>query len=154
MCGEIRPKKLFFPPSLDRSSSVKHGLAKLFTFYFTARNRPLSKPDGPWPTGVGGPWNPKSLNLQGIFDAWVFARPRKLSQDSWLKNYIMAHIYVTLGWNDFLTEADCKLKVVNLNCEIRIKITNCLTKSFNNFEWIKLESLKVVWFVNRIRKIF
>ena len=45
MFGEIRPKKLVLPPTLNRSSSVKHGLAKLLTFYF------------------GEPWNSKSLNL-------------------------------------------------------------------------------------------
>ena len=47
---KVRGKKQFF-----RSSSVKNGLAKLLTFYFTAKDRPLSKPRGPWPTGVGGP---------------------------------------------------------------------------------------------------
>jgi len=55
MFCEIRPKKLVLPPTLNRSSSVKHGLAKFLTFYFTARDRPLSKPHGPWTTGVGGP---------------------------------------------------------------------------------------------------
>ena len=56
-------KNWFLPPTLNRSSSVKHGFAKLLPFYFTARGRPLSKSRGPWPTGVGGPWKPKSLNL-------------------------------------------------------------------------------------------
>ena len=55
MCGETRPKKLFLPQTLNRSSSVKHELAKLLTFYFTAKNRPLSKSHGLWSTGVGGP---------------------------------------------------------------------------------------------------
>ena len=39
MCGEIKPKNWFSPPILNRSSSVKHGVAKLLTFYFTARGR-------------------------------------------------------------------------------------------------------------------
>ena len=55
MYGEIRPIKLAFTPTLNRSSSVEHGVAKLLTLYFTARDRPLLKPYGPWPTGVGGP---------------------------------------------------------------------------------------------------
>ena len=38
-----------------RHGNVTHGLAKLLTFYFTARDRPLSKPHGPWSAGVGGP---------------------------------------------------------------------------------------------------
>jgi len=53
MYGEIRPKKMVLPPVLNRSSSVEHGLAKLLTFYFTARGRSLSKPHGPWPAGAG-----------------------------------------------------------------------------------------------------
>ena len=61
--AKLDRKNCFLPPTLNRSSSVKHGLAKLLTFYFTARDCPLSKPHGPWPTGVGGPWNPKWLNL-------------------------------------------------------------------------------------------
>jgi len=56
-------KNSFLPPTLNRCSSVEHGPAKLLTFYFTARDRPLSKPHGPWPAGFGEPWNPKSLNL-------------------------------------------------------------------------------------------
>ena len=63
-----------------RSSSVKHGLAKLLIFYFTTRDRPLSKPHGPWPAGVGGPWNPKhhwippTLRQKrdlDIFSSWI-----------------------------------------------------------------------------------
>ena len=38
---KVRGKKQFF-----RSSSVKHGLAKLLIFYFPSRDRPLSKPQG------------------------------------------------------------------------------------------------------------
>ena len=63
MCGDIRAKKLFLAQTLHRSSSVTHELAKLLTFYFTTRDRPWSKSHGPWPSGIGGPWNPKSLNL-------------------------------------------------------------------------------------------
>ena len=56
----IRPKKLVFTSYnmrsyLNRYSSVTHGLATLLTFYFTTRDRPLSKPHGPWPAEVGGP---------------------------------------------------------------------------------------------------
>ena len=61
--AKLDRKNWFLPPTLNRSSSVEHGLAKLLTFYFTARGRPLSKPHGPWPAGFGDPWNPKSLNL-------------------------------------------------------------------------------------------
>ena len=31
------------------------GVARLLTFYFTTKDRPFSKPHGPWPAGIGGP---------------------------------------------------------------------------------------------------
>ena len=32
-------------------------------WHFTTRDQPSSKPHCPWPTGIGGSWNKKSLNL-------------------------------------------------------------------------------------------
>ena len=55
MCGEFRPKTIFLSLTLNRYTSVTHRLAKLLTFYVTTRDRPYSKPYGPWPAGVGGP---------------------------------------------------------------------------------------------------
>jgi len=53
--AKLDRKNWFLPPTLNRSSSVKHGLAKPLTLHLTARDRPPSKPHGPWPSGVGGP---------------------------------------------------------------------------------------------------
>ena len=68
MVEKFAVKKQFFP-----SSSVKHGLAKHLIFYFTTRDCPLSKPHGPWPAAVGGPWNPESLNLpyDNVFQSFI-----------------------------------------------------------------------------------
>ena len=59
---ELDRKNWFLPRTFHRSSSVTAGLAKLLIFYFTSRDRPLSKPHDPWPIEVDGPWNPKLLN--------------------------------------------------------------------------------------------
>jgi len=70
MFDGTRPKNRFLPRTFQPSRSVKHGLAKLLIFYLqlifyvTTRDRPLSKPHGPWPPGVGGPWNPKNRDFE------------------------------------------------------------------------------------------
>ena len=63
VCCEIRQKNWILPQTFHRCSSVTDGLAKLWTFDLETRDRSLSKPHDPWPTGVGGPWNSKSFNL-------------------------------------------------------------------------------------------
>ena len=47
---KVGGKNLFF-----RSNFATHGVARLLTFYFTTRDRPLSEPYIPWSAGVGGP---------------------------------------------------------------------------------------------------
>jgi len=42
---------------------AKHELAKLLTIYMTTRDHPRSKPHGPGPAGVGGPWNLKNHSI-------------------------------------------------------------------------------------------
>ena len=46
VCRSFLPPT-FLPPTFHRSSSVTHGLAKILTFYFGTKDRPLSKPHGP-----------------------------------------------------------------------------------------------------------
>ena len=43
---KVEGKKQFF-----RSYFATHGVARLLTFYFTIRDRPLSKPHSPWSVG-------------------------------------------------------------------------------------------------------
>ena len=61
MCDWTRSMKLWsWKPVFSMSNIATQGVARLFPFYLSTRDRPLSKPYGPWPTGVGGPRNTKN----------------------------------------------------------------------------------------------
>ena len=81
MCDGTRPKKIDFFLEFSIDLDPSHKDSPNFWFYLTTRDRPLSKPHGPWPAGVGGPWNPKSLNLLIEYSGTWIPRPIK-----WLSN--------------------------------------------------------------------
>jgi len=61
MCDWTRSMKLWsWKPVFSMSNIATQGVAGLLPFYLSTRDRPLSKPYGPWPTGVGGPRNTKN----------------------------------------------------------------------------------------------
>ena len=139
-------KNWFLPPIFHRSSSGTHWLAKLLVFYFTISDRPLSKPHGPWPAGVGGPWNPKSLNLpQGMAFSRFFSC-RILTQDITLNFheisifFVLKNLEFRLKWSPTLI-----IRLVNrpfILFEMNHKVVECVRLFRNVSKKVKISRLK------------
>ena len=65
----------------DRACSVGHEPAKLFTFYWIIRDRPLLKPDGLWPAGVGSSW--RQLEKRGVEKFEIGKVRHQVGKNNW-----------------------------------------------------------------------